>query len=53
MTKVDDIERMMALGIMATPAIAFDGKVVRRAGCRRPRISASSWASADADFSAG
>jgi small redox-active disulfide protein 2 len=27
-TKVDDIARMMALGIMATPAVAVDGKVV-------------------------
>jgi small redox-active disulfide protein 2 len=26
--KVDDIKRMMALGIMATPAIALDGAVV-------------------------
>lgn len=27
-TKVEDIKAMMALGIMATPAIAIDGKVV-------------------------
>ena len=26
--KVDDIKRMIAMGIMATPAIAIDGKVV-------------------------
>ncbi len=26
--KVDDLKRMMALGIMATPAIAVDGAVV-------------------------
>jgi small redox-active disulfide protein 2 len=26
--KVDDIKRMISLGIMATPAIAIDGKVV-------------------------
>ena len=26
--KVDDIKRMISMGIMATPAIAIDGKVV-------------------------
>jgi small redox-active disulfide protein 2 len=26
--KVEDVTRMMALGVMATPAVAVDGKVV-------------------------
>lgn len=27
-TKVEDMKRMLQMGILATPAIAFDGKVV-------------------------